>query len=70
MTSGCVLDRILVFAALAMVLLFMVGLVAFKGCTASDPIIMQLGTIATGLSGALCGLARNAPEGSQGQKQP
>lgn len=53
-------DRWFVFLALLAVLGSMMLLAICKGCNASDPIMLQFGTIATGLAGALAGISRGS----------
>jgi NAD/NADP transhydrogenase beta subunit len=50
-------DRQLVFWALIVTILLMGALVFFKGCGAGDPVVIQLGSVATGLAGALAGIS-------------
>jgi len=54
-------DRVLVFLAFLTTLVLMGILVASKGCTGTEPVMLALGTIATTLAGVLGGISRSSP---------
>jgi hypothetical protein len=53
-------DRFLVFLAFTEVLLLILVLVIFKGCTGAEPIMLVLGGSITTLIGILGGISRGA----------